>query len=114
MESRDVTKKDIFLAIGVVGSILSTVVLSLAGYSLAAGLMMSVMALWVIYSFFKMPWKELGKIEFEREQNIRKTRFGPLRIFFKRIGDYFSLVFVGIYILGIGLWLYNWLLTNGS
>lgn len=114
MSSPNASGKDILIAVAVVVSLLAAGIFTISGYRVLGGLIFLILLVLVIYSFFKMPWQEIGKIESDRRQKLLPTKTGKMRYALTKLIDYSSILIVVFmcltFIAAIGLKVFG----NGS
>lgn len=114
MDPNNLSGKDVLAAISPIAIFIVGVAFLAKEMYLASGIFLVPFAIFFAYSFIKAPWKEIGRIAYEKEQIQKQTIRGRAWLVFQKALDYLSLISTGIFVLVIGLLIYARYFTNAS
>ena len=98
MDPENLTKKDI--AITVIPFVLLLFgLVSIFSGNIVLGLVVLVpVLLFLAYGLTKIPWNELGRQEYEREQQQKQSAIGRVWVYIKRSFDYLSILYLLVFL----------------
>jgi len=96
LKNMDVLKVIVPLIVLVLGIVFFT-----SGNTVLGLVLLVPVVIFFIYAFIKLPWQEIGRAEYEKEEKQKQTLLGNVWVQFKHVLDYLSLLYGAILILGL-------------
>ena len=96
MDPENLTRKDVALAIIPFVLLLFGLVSIFSGNMVLGLVVLVPVILFYAYGLTKIPWKELGRQEYENERRQKQSAIGRVWVYIKRSFDYLSILYLAV------------------
>jgi hypothetical protein len=107
MDPNNLTLKDVTLTLSPTLGLISGLVFLAKGFTVVGTIVLAPTIAIFVYSFYKLPYKEIGVKLAQREEKLKESAFGRVRLGVEKVFDYIGILYFLFIVCAAAWWFFS-------